>query len=126
MRASLLLRIIRGKAWMGSGLFIVGMLLIGCSKEAWFGKERKPVYKAEITNVDNGIIIKKLNEFKWTNVTFILNKKYYYSVPEVEEGKIEFILYFGKFKHEKTGTPYDPTTEEVFRIRIEGDEGYWY
>ena len=108
----------------------VALLMLGCSKEDWVPPKKDPVYKAEITNTDSGIIFHKMNDFAWTNVVFTLNKEYIFSVTEVRAGQFKFIIDFGSFKHKDTGEPFDPTgvapEDRVWRMWIEGDEGYWY
>jgi len=108
----------------------VALLILGCSKEAWVPPKKDPVYKAEITNTDEGLVIHKLNDFAWTNVVFTLNKEYIFSVTEVRAGQFKFIIDYEAFHHKDTGNPFDPTgmpsEERVWRVWIEGDEGYWY
>lgn len=108
----------------------VALLMSGCSKEDWIPPKKDPVYKAEITNTDDGLVIQKLNDFAWTNVVFTLNKEYIFSVTEVRAGQFKFIIDFEAFRHKDTGEPFDPNSmpalERVGRVWIEGDEGYWY
>ena len=119
-------------------LFFVGThLFTGCSKEDWLGKEKKATLKAEIENLwpkQPALLINKKNDFAWHNVTFTiwftLSEKYELTIPVIKEGPVEFTLNYSDFKHIKTGQPYDPSrqgqTADVMKLRIEGDEGYWY
>jgi len=101
---------------------------LGCRKEDWIPPEKKPSYRAEVTALPSGegLHFKKLNDGPWSNVVFTLNKEYIFSVTEVPAGQHEFIIDYEGFRHKDTGLPYDPTAEEVWRIWIEWDEGYWY
>lgn len=102
--------------------------LWGCSKEAWIPEKKEAVYRAEITNLPDGqgLHFKKLNDFAWNNVVFSLNKDYIFFIEQVPEGQREFMIEFEGFRHKDTGEPFDPAEQEVWRIWIEGDEGYWY
>ena len=110
-------------------LLAVAGALGGCGKPSWFVEEKDPIYKAEITNLwpkYPSILFKKRNHFAWNNVTFTLNKEYIFSVTEIPEGDIEFEIDFEGFRHKDTGEPFDPEEDEVWRIWIEGEKGYWY
>ena len=115
-----------GPAWAAA----MALLMLGCSKEDWIPPKKDPVYKAELTNTEEGVVIHKLNEFAWTNVVFTLNKQYIFSVTEVRAGQFKFIIDFGAFRDKDTGEPYVPPDiplqEQEMRVWIEGDEGYWY
>jgi hypothetical protein len=115
--------------WPGllSALLLTGALQLGCSKKDWIPEEKQAVYKAEVVNLPSreAIYIKKLNESPWTNVTFIINKDYIFSITEVEEGQKELVIKYEGFKHKNTEEPMPPDVE-IWRIWIEGDEGYWY
>jgi len=119
------------KRWVGwSALLILAALvclLPGCSKKEWIPEEKKALYKAEIDNLPEKQVLKfkKINDFAWTNVVFTLNKEYIFSASEIPEGKREFVIDYEGFRHKDTGEPFPPDGE-VWRIWIEGDEGYWY
>mgnify|MGYP001188894110 CR=1 FL=1 len=105
----------------------VALGLAACSKSTWIPEEKKPVYKAEITNLPEkeAIHFKKQNEEAWSNVVFTLNKEYIFSATEIHEGEFEFIIPYHAFLQKDTAEPFPPDGE-VWRIWIEGDEGYWY
>ncbi len=117
---------ISARRWIVT-LGAVALGLAACSKSTWMPEEKKPIYKAEITNLpeQEAMHFKKQNEEAWSNVVFTLNKEYIFSATEIHEGEFEFMIPYHAFLQKDTGEPFPPD-EEVWRIWIEGDEGYWY
>lgn len=113
-----------------AGVTLLGTAMLGCTKDAWVPPKKDAVYRAEITAIEDGVLFEKQNDFPWTNVVFTLNKEYIVSVTEVRAGQFKFIIDYSSFRHKDTGEPYDPgetpLKDRVWRIWIEGDEGYWY
>jgi hypothetical protein len=111
---------ISARRWIVT-LGAVALGLAACSKSTWMPEEKKPIYKAEITNLPEQEAMHFKNRTRsLEQCGFTLNKEYIFSATEIHEGEFEFMIPYHAFLQKVTASL--SLHEEVWRIWIEGDE----